>query len=218
MTRSAALPCVPAMAAAFLLALAAQPALAQRGLPLPPSPPASAPPPATDSSGAPVVLPGPRIDPLAVPMTAPPPPVLPPPTVVPVRVDRPPPPATVAADAPGVATSIPNGTQITFGPGRAEMNPITYEALQAMISIAKPDTDFSVRAYAAADPSDPSVARRLSLSRALAVRSVLIHGGIASPDITVLALGAPPSGAGTPNAAPAGASPDRVDITMTEPK
>jgi outer membrane protein OmpA-like peptidoglycan-associated protein len=88
------------------------------------------------------------------------------------------------------------------------MNQATYGALQAMLAAAKPDTDFAVRAYAASDPADPSVARRLSLSRALAVRSVLIHGGVASPDITVLALGA----------APPGANADRVDITMTEPK
>jgi outer membrane protein OmpA-like peptidoglycan-associated protein len=209
MTRIAVPSCVAAMAA-ILFALA-QPALAQRsGLPLPPIPPASAP--ATNSSGATLPMPGPSIDPLAVPMSAPPPPVLPPPTVVPVRTERPPPPATVAADAPGAATTIPDGLQVTFGPGRAEMNPATYGALESMLSAARPDVDFSVRAYAAGDPSDPSVARRLSLSRALAVRSVLIRGGVASPRITVLALGA------APPTKPPGPSPDRVDITETEPK
>ncbi|MDE2335555.1 MAG: OmpA family protein, partial [Rhodospirillales bacterium] len=132
--------------------------------------------------------------------------VLPPPLVVPVRPQRPPPPATVAADAPGTAAPLPYGMRLTFGPGRAELNPRTYAALQAVLAAARPGTDFTVRAYAAGDPHDPSVARRLSLARALAVRSVLIHGGIASARISVLALGA----------APPGAAPDRVDVSETQ--
>jgi outer membrane protein OmpA-like peptidoglycan-associated protein len=206
-------------AAALLAVGPALPARAQP-LPLPPAPPGAeetsptpAPslplPPEPPGTGAmPQTLAGPAIDPLAIPLTPPPAPVLPPAPVVPVRPERPPPPATVAADAPGAATPIQGGLQVTFGPGRAELNPKTYAALQSMLTAAKPDSDFSVRAYAAGDPNDPSVARRLSLSRALAVRSVLIHGGVASPRITVLALGA----------APPGAAPDRVDITQTQPK
>ncbi len=200
MTRRASL--LPALLpAAALLAMAAAPAHAQGSLPLPPTPP-----PASEGVAHPIA--GPAIDPLAIPLAPPPPPVLPPPTVVPVRPERPPPPATVAADAPGAATPIPGGLQLTFGRGRAELNPKTYAALQSLLAGARPDSEFSVRAYAAGDPTDPSVARRLSLSRALAVRSVLIHGGIVSPRIIVLALGA----------APPGAPPDRVDITETQPK
>ena len=195
--------------AAALAALAsAVPARAQSGLPLPPPlPSAAAPAPPSAASGEPRTLAGPRIDPLAVPATPPPPPVLPPPIVVPVRPERPPPPATVVANAPGVATAIPGGLQITFGPASAELNPRTYAALQAMVSAATPTAQFTVRAYAAGKPSDPSYARRLSLSRALAVRSVLIHAGIASPRIAVLALGA----------ALPGPTPDRVDVTETQP-
>lgn len=200
MTRNAGLSRI-LLPAALLAVAAAAPARAQSaGLPLPPTPP--------PAGEMPHAMPGPSIDPLAIPQLPPPPPVLPPPIVVPVRPDRPPPPATVAADAPGAATAIPGGLQLTFGPGRAELNQATYAALQSLIAAARPGADFSVRAFAAGDPADPSVARRLSLSRALAVRSVLIHGGIASPQITVLALGA----------APPGPAPDRVDVTETEPK
>ena len=40
------------------------------------------------------------------------------------------------------------------------------------------NTSFNVVAYAAGTPEDPSTARRLSLSRALAVRSALIADGV----------------------------------------
>lgn len=206
-------------AAALLAALAGGTAARAQTLPLPPKPPVSP----GAAGGEPSHFAGPVIDPLAIPLTAPPPPVLPPPIVIPVRPQRPPPPATVTADAPGVASDIPGGIRITFGPGRAELNPRTYAALQALLAAASPASTFTVRAYAAGRKSDPSFARRLSLSRALAVRSVLIHGGIASPRIAVLALGAaPPAAAPPPAASPHGAAaapvPDRADITETEPK
>ncbi len=51
------------------------------------------------------------------------------------------------------------------------------------------NTTFNVVAYAAATPEDPSAARRLSLSRALAVRSALMADGVPSSRIYVRALG-----------------------------
>ena len=54
---------------------------------------------------------------------------------------------------------------------------------------------------------DPSTPRRLSLARALAVRSVLITEGIASPRIYVKAMGANPQ-------ALSGGPPDRADVTV----
>ena len=51
-------------------------------------------------------------------------------------------------------------------------------------------TSFNVVAYAAGTPDDPSTARRLSLSRALAVRSALMADGVGSARIYVRALGA----------------------------
>jgi len=59
-------------------------------------------------------------------------------------------------------------------------------------------------AYAAGRPEDPSTARRLSLSRALAVRAALMADGISSNRIYVRALGAQASDG------PA----DRVDISV----
>ncbi len=65
-------------------------------------------------------------------------------------------------------------------------------------------TSFNVVAYAAGTPEDPSTARRLSLSRALAVRSALMADGIGSSRIYVRALGATGGDA----------APDRVDLAV----
>jgi hypothetical protein len=59
-------------------------------------------------------------------------------------------------------------------------------------------------AYAEGDEDTASKARRLSLSRALAVRSFLIDQGVRSTRIEVRALG---------NKVPEGA-PDRVDVLL----
>lgn len=66
---------------------------------------------------------------------------------------------------------------------------------------------FTVSAFAAGTPDDPSTPRRLSLSRALAVRGILLGEGIASARILVRSLGA-----STP--AIAAGPPDRVDVTI----
>src|SRR5208282_424395 len=75
----------------------------------------------------------------------------------------------------------------------------------ALVGVAKraeadPSLQLQVLAYASGD--DASKARRLSLSRALAVRSFLIDQGVHSSRIEVRALG---------NKVPDG-TPDRVDI------
>jgi outer membrane protein OmpA-like peptidoglycan-associated protein len=142
-----------------------------------------------------------------VPFAPPPPPVLPPPIVVPTRPQQPPPPPAVAAAADGVAERHGTDLRVTFGTGSADLNPLTDAAVRALAEHPPPGSTFSVTAYAAGTPDDPSTARRLSLSRALAVRSVLITSGIASPRIYVRALGA---------AAPtiADGPPDRVDIEL----
>ena len=51
-------------------------------------------------------------------------------------------------------------------------------------------SSINVIAYAAGKPDDPSTARRLSLSRGMAVRSVLLASGVPSSQIYVRALGA----------------------------
>jgi len=69
---------------------------------------------------------------------------------------------------------------------------------------ASPATSrFTVLAFAAGEASNPSTARRLSLSRALAVRRVLLKSGVADTHIILRALGSN-TGDG---------SPDRVEIT-----
>jgi outer membrane protein OmpA-like peptidoglycan-associated protein len=146
-----------------------------------------------------------------VPIAPPPPPVIPEPVSVPVRPVSTPAPPAVADDAPGTATQIEGGLRLTFGTDRADLNPATDTALRALVhGAATPtgsSTTFTVTAYAAGTPEDPSTPRRLSLSRALTVRSVLINEGIASIRIYVKALGA---------AAPAIADgpPDRADIVV----
>lgn len=63
-----------------------------------------------------------------------------------------------------------------------------------------------VVAYASSQGTNTSAARRLSLSRALAVRSYLIDKGIRSTRIDVRAMG-------TPEGASAGPA-DRVDLVL----
>ncbi len=62
----------------------------------------------------------------------------------------------------------------------------------------------TINAYAGGDPATPSIARRLSLSRALAVRSALIEEGVRATRIDVRALGL----------AAGDGPPDRVDVLI----
>lgn len=71
---------------------------------------------------------------------------------------------------------------------------------------ADPQLRFQLRAYARADGASTSKARRLSLARALAVRSHLMENGIAGNRIDVRALG--DSGDGAPR--------DRVEVRIVE--
>ena len=82
---------------------------------------------------------------------------------------------------------------VTFGSGQADLSPASAEAIQGLVKTApaSDSTSFNVVAYAAGTPDDPSTARRLSLSRALAVRSALMANGVGSSRIYVRALGTP---------------------------
>jgi outer membrane protein OmpA-like peptidoglycan-associated protein len=137
-------------------------------------------------------------------------PVLPPPIIVPTRPQPPPAPPAVVAEAAGEAERHGADLRVTFAAGSADLNPLTEAAVRALAENPPTGSTFSVTAYAAGTPDDPSTARRLSLSRALAVRSVLILAGVASPRIYVKALGA---------AAPtiADGPPDRVDVERVAP-
>lgn len=145
-----------------------------------------------------------------VPLEPPAPPVIPPPIIVPTRQQAAAPQVEVVADAAGTATRIDGGWRITFGSGSAQLNPATAKALRDLAAALPASATLTLHAFAPGTPDDPSTARRLSLSRALVARGVLIAEGVASPRIVVRSLGAsePALSAGPP---------DRVDLTQSPP-
>jgi outer membrane protein OmpA-like peptidoglycan-associated protein len=158
-------------------------------------------PPATSTAAA-------KPPPLVVPAAPPPMPILPPPIAVPTRAPPPPTPVPLADDAPGRVIAEPSGLRVTFGTDRADLSPASAGAIEDLVHRAPGgDSSFTVTAFAPGG-DDPSTPRRLSLSRALAVRSALMQAGVASVRIYVRALGA---AAPTIAEGPA----DRVDIVVT---
>jgi len=159
-------------------------------------------PPAT-ATPAPQPAPPPATLPTAPPADVAMVPVAPPP---PAAQPAAPPPPPISDSATSAATTTGTGLRVTFGAGQAELNPASADAIKNVVQSAPAgdNTSFNVVAYAAGTPEDPSTARRLSLSRALAVRSALMADGIASSRIYVRALGA----AGGDEA------PDRVDLAV----
>ena len=172
-------------------------------------PPAPAQPPAKVEA-APAPPPKAETPPPAKAETPPPPPapaLLTPPAPLPVVAAPavPPPPPIIATQAPQEA-----GQQITrlppsaTGSSAADGAPaILFEKDQARLPedartaltrlagrmAAEPTVEVQLLAYAEGDDSNASKARRLSLSRALAVRSFLIDQGVRSTRIEVRALG-----------------------------
>ncbi len=141
--------------------------------------------------------------------TAPPPtPQLAPIITVP-HAALPVPPIPLAANAAGGTVPTAAGLQVTFGPDSADLNPNTVAAIRRFADGVKPDPNGSVAldAFAPGSPDDLSTPRRLSLSRGLAVRTVLLAAGLPSSRIFVRALGSTVTGG------PA----DRVDIARNLP-
>lgn len=174
----------------------------------PPAPPA---PPAAPMDAAPAAV-------AAVPPPPPPPPAAPPAAAAPeTPAAAPPPPAAPTARpaaAPRQTASLPPsgglkvGQQIRLG---FAANAVTLDgdAETQLDGIAKgltANTDLRLQLLAYAGGADSaSQARRLSLSRALAVRSYLIRKGVRSTNIDVRALGDKFEGG----------PPDRVDAIVT---
>ncbi len=157
----------------------------------------------------PVAVPAPVLGPpVTVPMAPPPVPYLPPVDVAPPHPTALPPKPMVKASAPGEASKITGGLRLTFGADLADLNPETAASLQILANAGKANGEivYDVYAHAPGAAEDASTPRRLSLQRALAVRSALVNDGIASTRVYVHALGA----VGLPDDAP----PDRVDIVM----
>ena len=119
----------------------------------------------------------------------------------------PPPPPVVSDTAQTKAAPTTTGLRLTFAPGEADLNADSVASLKQLTE-ATPLTDtttFTVLAYAPGKADDPSTARRISLSRAMAVRSALLADGVPSARIAARALG-DRFGDGPP---------DRVDLSVT---
>ncbi len=131
-------------------------------------------------------------------------PVPPPPAAA--QPAAPPPPPPISDSAASAAASTDAGLRVTFGAGQSDLSPASAAAIKSIVQSAPAgdSTSFNVMAYAAGTPEDPSTARRLSLARALAVRSALMADGVTSSRIYVRALGA----TGGDEA------PDRVDLAV----
>jgi outer membrane protein OmpA-like peptidoglycan-associated protein len=126
-------------------------------------------------------------------------------TSVSLPIVTPPAAASTQAPTPIIATG-PTDLRVAFDAAQTDLSAPDRERVKRFAATA-PSADsvsFNVLAYAAGKADDPSVARRLSLSRALAVRAVLMAEGVASSRILVRALGAQSGGA----------PPDRVDIAI----
>jgi outer membrane protein OmpA-like peptidoglycan-associated protein len=100
--------------------------------------------------------------------------------------------------------ALPDQLRLDFGRGASELTPAIESTLSRLAEElkAQPEQRIQLKAFAAAEGGNASQARRLSLSRALAVRSFLIDQGIRSTRMDVRALG---------NTADSGPL-DRVDI------
>jgi outer membrane protein OmpA-like peptidoglycan-associated protein len=173
--------------------------------------PAPAATPQTATVSPPAVTPAPQSQPAppaATLPTAPPAdvalvPVPPPPQAA--QPAEPPPPPPITDTATSAATATGAGLRVTFGAGQADLSQASATAIKNIVQSAPSgDATFNVVAYAAGTPEDPSTARRLSLSRALAVRSALMADGVTSSRIYVRALGA----------AGGDETPDRVDLSV----
>lgn len=185
----------------------------EQDLPVPPVPPG--PPAAEVAASAPAAPAKPA--PPAAHVAAPSPPAATIPSAPPAEVAlaplapatppaAPPAPPPVAAKAESAATSTATGLTVTFGPDASDLSAASNSAIQKLAR-SEPNSDtttFNVLAFAHGDPQDPSTARRLSLSRALAIRSALMAAGVPSTRVYVRALGGD-AGKGPP---------DRADITV----
>ncbi len=124
-------------------------------------------------------------------------------------------PATTSTPAPQVAALPPQGglpalpARVVFAPNLTDMPDQGKPALDKVISAMKADEQIRVQivAYASGLPDQASQARRVSLSRAISVRSYLMEQGIKSVRIDVRAMG---------NRADSGGPPDRVDVVAID--
>jgi outer membrane protein OmpA-like peptidoglycan-associated protein len=110
--------------------------------------------------------------------------------------------------APGAPKGAEQGIEILFTAGTSDLSSDAKAALDKLAENMKGNekSRLQLLAYAYEEQASPSKSRRLSLSRALAVRSHLISKGIRSTRIDVRALG---------DQVPGG-EPNRVDLKITD--
>ena len=187
----------------------------------PPAPPAPTPAPAAPALRGPTGVEGGTAVAAAAPAPTPtptPPPAPAPaaPAAVAAAPAPTPPPApapTPVRSAPQQTASVPAGGgvpgRVVFQPNVTDVADQAKPTLDAVIRSMKADDQLRIQlvAYASGAPDQTSQARRVSLSRAIAVRSYLIEQGVRSTRIDVRALGNRPDSGG-----PA----DRVDIVAVE--
>ena len=138
------------------------------------------------------------------PTPEPAPPAVTPATAAPLPIAEPPAPLLAAPPPPPAKPAVAN-LRLAFPANQADLPPDGSAAIKGLVESAPSSAtaSFNVIAYAAGAKDDPSTARRVSLARALAVRTALMGNGVASSRITVRALGS--QGGDGP--------PDRVDIS-----
>jgi outer membrane protein OmpA-like peptidoglycan-associated protein len=176
-----------------------------------PPPPRIASPPQTPLTRAapppPPAPPKPPVAPVAAAPDPPPPAKTPPPKAPVVPAAAPPAQPQIAARPPAGASP---GTLLRMGfePGSSELAKPLRPRLDAIAErlVSDPDMRIQLRAFAAGKKEAANQARRLSLIRALAVRSYLIKQGVAATRMDVRALG---NGYGD-------GPPDRVDVVLAE--
>ena len=110
--------------------------------------------------------------------------------------------------APAAKGAVPKNIEVLFAAGSADLSSDAQATLDKLADSLKGDekSRLQLLAYANEDQASPSKSRRMSLSRALAVRSHLIAKGIRSTRIDVRALG---------DQVPGG-DPNRVDLQISD--
>jgi outer membrane protein OmpA-like peptidoglycan-associated protein len=177
-----------------------QPLVSAPTAPQPAPPPAAAAPAPAPTPAPAAPPPPPRVAAASPPAAAPAPP----------PAAAPPPPAQTAARPPAAALppTAPSGAgpRLVFGAGSSELPGGADATLKDVAQRLNADESLRLQvvAYADGTPEQASQARRLSLSRALTVRSYLISQGVRSTRIDVRALGSLASDG----------PPDRVDLLI----
>jgi outer membrane protein OmpA-like peptidoglycan-associated protein len=147
-----------------------------------------------------VAAPAPPPKPVVQPSEAPPEPVPAAPAAVEAEAEPPPPPAESLTAGPVVepqtaalppASALAEQIRVLFQEDSVELDDDAQRKLSAVATALTeaPTVRIQLLAYAMASSDGSSRARRLSLSRALAVRAYLIEKGVRSTRMDVRALG-----------------------------